>query len=49
MKSDLKDLIDSCHLIDNLVLRHEIDLDKHTVRELKRLSRKLEQNYLSNR
>ena len=45
MKSDLKELINSCHLIDNLVLRHEIDLDKDTVRELKSLSRRLKDKF----
>ncbi len=45
MKSELKDLINSCYLIDNLILRHEIDLDKHTVRELKNLSRQLKAEF----
>ena len=39
----LKDLINSCHLIDSLLLKHEIDLDKSTVRDLKRLSRELKE------
>ena len=45
MKSDFKDLINSCHLIDSLLLRHEIDLSKNTVRDLKRLSRQLKANF----